>query len=91
VLQEYLGCTINTFAYPIGQPEHINEEVVKAVGDSGFTWAVTTSSGVNTPESEPLVLRRVLADVSRHRLVMAAEMSGVWGYLAPTWKAIIGK
>jgi hypothetical protein len=47
--------------------------------------------GVNTPSSDPYQLRRVLGDVSRHWLVMAAETSGIWQVFSPLWKAVIGK
>lgn len=90
MLEAHLKCQIRTFAYPVGRQKHIGVEAVKAVKEAGYTWAVTTEHGVNTPASDPLKLGRVLGDVSRHWLVMAAETSGIWHVFAPLWKAIIG-
>ncbi|GAC1388659.1 MAG: polysaccharide deacetylase family protein [Ktedonobacteraceae bacterium] len=91
LLEERLGHPVCTFAYPVGRTEHIGDEAVRAVKAAGYKWAVTTHSGVNTPEDDPLRLRRVLGDVSRHWLVMAAETSGIWHIFSPLWKATIGK
>jgi peptidoglycan/xylan/chitin deacetylase (PgdA/CDA1 family) len=91
VLEQQLGHPIRSFAYPIGRFEHIGEDAVQAVQEAGYAWAVTTVSGVNTPQSDPYRLKRVLGDVSRHWLVMAAEVSGLWSVLAPVWKSLIGK
>jgi peptidoglycan/xylan/chitin deacetylase (PgdA/CDA1 family) len=91
ILEQQLGHRIRSFAYPIGRFEHISDEVVQAVREAGYDWAVTTIHGINTPQSDPYRLRRVLGDVSRHWLVMAAETSGIWYLLSPLWKAVIGK
>ncbi len=56
-----------------------------------YDWAVTTVHGINTPQSDPHLLGRVLGDVTRDWLVMAAEVSGLWSLLAPLWKAVLGK
>jgi peptidoglycan/xylan/chitin deacetylase (PgdA/CDA1 family) len=86
VLEEHLGHAVRTFAYPIGRPEHIGEEGLRTVQEAGYDWAVTAINGINTPQSDPHQLRRVLGDVSRHWLVMAAEVSGVWHFFSPLWK-----
>ncbi|TMC23767.1 MAG: polysaccharide deacetylase family protein [Chloroflexi bacterium] len=90
-LERRLDHQVCTFAYPVGRAEHIGDVAIQAVKDAGYTWAVTTSHAVNTPESDPLLLGRVLGDVSRHWLVMAAETSGIWYVFAPIWKLILGK
>jgi peptidoglycan/xylan/chitin deacetylase (PgdA/CDA1 family) len=88
MLQEQLGHPVRAFAYPVGRPEHIGDEGLRAVQEAGYDWAVTTVDGINTPKSNPHQLRRVLGDVSRHWLVMAAEVSGVWRFFSPLWKWI---
>ena len=77
---------IRSFAYPIGRLEHIGEETVQAVREAGYSWAVTTVSGVSTLHSDPYLLERLLGDVSRNWLVMAAEVSGIWKLFSPLWK-----
>lgn len=91
MLEVRLGYPVRAFAYPVGRSEHIGEQAVQAVKSAGYDWAVTTLHGVNTPASDPYQLRRVLGDVGRHWLVMAAETSGIWHFFAPCWKAVIGK
>jgi peptidoglycan/xylan/chitin deacetylase (PgdA/CDA1 family) len=90
-LQKNLGRDIRVFAYPVGKHESISENVVEAVRNAGYTWAVMALPGIDTPQSDKLQLYRVLGDTTRHWLVMAAEASGLWLYLAPFWKSIIGK
>lgn len=89
ILEHRLGKPIRTFAYPIGKTEHISDDAVRAVEESGFLWAVTTTRGIATPASDPYRIERVLGDVSRHWLLMAAETSGLWHRLSPLWKSFI--
>ncbi|GCF08212.1 hypothetical protein KDI_17760 [Dictyobacter arantiisoli] len=91
ILEARLGNTIRTFAYPIGRTEHIGEEALKAVREAMYTWAVTTTKGIATPQSDPYRLERVLVDVRRHWLLIAAETSGIWSLLAPLWKPFINE
>jgi peptidoglycan/xylan/chitin deacetylase (PgdA/CDA1 family) len=90
-LQQSLGSEIRVFAYPVGKHESISEDVVEAVRNAGYTWAVMALTGIDTPQSDKFHLNRVLCDTTRHWLVMAAEASGLWSYFAPIWKSIIGK
>lgn len=90
VLEAHLDRPIRIFAYPIGRYEHIGPHAIQAVQEAGYAWAVTTVHAVNTPQHDPLRLGRVLGDVSRHWLVLAAETSGIWHAFAPVWKAILG-
>jgi len=86
MLEQQLGYAVRTFAYPVGRTEHIGNIALQAVREAGYTWAVTTSNSVTTPQSDPHQLPRVLGDVSRHWLVMAAETSGIWHFFSPLWK-----
>jgi peptidoglycan/xylan/chitin deacetylase (PgdA/CDA1 family) len=91
VLELRLGRPVRTFAYPVGQDEHINQKVLETVREAGFSWAVTALSGIATAESQPLLINRLLTDSQRHWLVLAAETSGIWQYFAPLWKKVLGK
>ena len=86
VLEQHLQHSIRSFAYPIGRLEHIGDETVQAVREAGYSWAVTTVNGVSTSQSDPYLLERLLGDVSRNWLVMAAEVSGIWKLFSPLWK-----
>lgn len=82
VLEEHLGHSVRTFAYPVGQLQHIGEHVRQSVREAGYTWALTTKYGFNSMQSDPLLLRRIDVDVSQHWLVIAAATAGLWGIFA---------
>ena len=80
VLEQQLGNPVYAFAYPIGQPEHIGKTAICAVQEAGYSWAVTTIDGLNTPQTDPYFLHRYVVDVGQHWLTVAAKASGVWGF-----------
>ncbi len=82
MLEQQLEHPVRTFAYPIGQLQHIGDNAIRAVQKAGYAWALTTLYGFNTPRSDPHLLRRIEVDVSQHWLVMAAEAAGLWGFVA---------
>jgi len=82
LLERHLGHPVCTFAYPVGQVQHIGEEVIRAVKHAGYDWALTTIYGFNTPRSDAYLLRRIEVDVSQHWLVIAAEAAGLWGFFS---------
>lgn len=86
ILMQQLGHVVRAFAYPVGRQEHIGEFAPQAVHEAGYDWAVTTIRGAATSRDDPYRLPRVLGDVTRHWLVMAAETSGVWHFFSPLWK-----
>jgi peptidoglycan/xylan/chitin deacetylase (PgdA/CDA1 family) len=82
LLEQHLGHPVRSFAYPVGQRQHIGEGVVEAVRQAGYDWAVTTHYGFNTPQTDPHLLRRIEVDVDQHWLVLAAEAAGLWGFFS---------
>jgi len=88
VLEQQLGHPIRTFAYPIGKPEHIGDEGLRAVKSSGYEWALTTIEEVNTCQTDPHLLRRLPGDVTLHWLVMASELVGLLGILSQLRKKV---
>ncbi len=91
VLEQQLGMKVYTFAYPIGRAEHIGAEALKAVREAEYKWAVTTTNGIATSLSDPYRIERVLVDVRRHWLLIAAETAGIWHIFAPLWKPFINE
>ena len=79
ILEERVGHPIRTFAYPVGKTEHMSAEVVRAVKDAGYQWAVTTFEDVNTHQTDPYLLYRLPGDIEMHWSVMAAELLGLLG------------
>lgn len=91
-LEQRLGHAIRTFAYPIGQMQHIGPETYKAVRLAGYDWALTTRYGINTAQTDPLNLRRIEADVDQHWLVVAVATAGLWGPISRLrWLPLIRK
>ena len=82
LLQEKLGRSAYVFAYPHGGVEHIGANGVLAVQRAGYQWAVTTLQGVNTPRTDPYLIRRISANSQLHWLVIAFMTSGVWDFLS---------
>jgi len=80
ILEQQLGHPVRTFAYPVGQPQHIGKDALRAVQEAGYEWAVTTIYGINSPRSDPYLLRRIEVDVSQHWLVVAAKSAGLWSF-----------
>jgi peptidoglycan/xylan/chitin deacetylase (PgdA/CDA1 family) len=89
VLERQLGHPLQTFAYPVGGPEHIGEHGVCAVREAGYKWAVTTIYGFNTPRTDQYLLRRIEVDVDQHWLLLAAKASGVWGFFSGLYRVLI--
>lgn len=79
VLEERLGHPVDSFAYPIGKPEHIGAQGLQAIENAGYKWAVTTIPGNNTPQTDPLLLRRVPGNLDLHWLELAALLTGLLG------------
>ncbi len=88
VLEQRLNHPIHTFAYPIGKFEHIGEEGLQAVKTARFKWALTTIEAINTPKSDPFLLKRLPGDVEQHWLVMASELVGLLGIFSRLRKTI---
>lgn len=90
LLEQELGYPVRIFAYPVGKPEDIGDEAVKVVQAAGYACAVTTVHGYATARSDPFRIERLLTDVGRHWLVLAAEVSGIWRCFSPLWKKVVG-
>ena len=91
VLELQLGHPVRSFAYPVGQLQHVGA-AAEAVRQAGYHWACSTRYGFNTPRSDPYFLQRIEVNVSHHWLVLAAEAAGLWGFFSRLrWHPIIRK
>ena len=82
LLTQRLGHPVRTFAYPIGQAQHIGGAVKKVVQCGGYAYALTTMHGFNAPDSDRYLLKRIEVDVDQHWLVVAAASAGLWGFFS---------
>lgn len=89
VLERRLECPIRTFCYPYGLPEHIGKNAIRAVEETGYTWAVTTIYGYNTAQTNPYLLRRIGVDVSMSWMLLAARTSGAWSFFSQRFHIIV--
>ncbi|MBJ7600968.1 polysaccharide deacetylase family protein [Candidatus Nephthysia bennettiae] len=85
VLERRLGEPVRCFAYPLGRAEHIGADGVRAVQEAGYDWAVTTLRGINSPRTNPHLLRRIGVGGEQDWLVLAAELAGVWPMAGLRW------
>jgi len=58
VIKQHLGVEPNTFAYPNGSSNDFTPQIKRTIQDAGYTCAVTTIFGVNTPGQDLFELRR---------------------------------
>lgn len=82
LLEQKLGHSVRTFAYPIGKPQHFGDQSVDAVKSSGYSWALTTIEDANTDKTDPYLLCRLPGDVDLHWTIMAAELAGLLGIVS---------
>lgn len=68
-LQSQLGVAVDLLAYPNGTAADFDEHTIAAAKDAGYSYALTTVMGSNTPDTPPYELRRWVAYPER----------GVWG------------
>lgn len=65
ILEERLRKPVVAFAYPVGGPAALNARVKEKVQQTGYTFAVTYSHGINDftdPDLDPLSLKRIDLD-----------------------------
>jgi peptidoglycan/xylan/chitin deacetylase (PgdA/CDA1 family) len=79
VLEQQLGHSINTFAYPYGR---IGDHGLHAVEQAGYKWALTTVSAINTHQTNPHLLYRKEVDSNMRVVMVAAKVAGVWTFLS---------
>jgi peptidoglycan/xylan/chitin deacetylase (PgdA/CDA1 family) len=60
VRQAVPGHTSRTFAYPNGRPEDVGSRAGRVLEGLGCLGAVTTTEGLNTPQTAPMHLRRLV-------------------------------
>ena len=90
-LEHHLGTPVRSFAYPVGKFGDIGEQGVLSVQKAGYTWAVTTEGGINTPQSNPYLLYRFGVDVPDHWLIIAVKACGIWHICKKNIKALLSR
>lgn len=76
VLRAHCGAVSTVFAYPNGQTGDVSDETRELVRAAGFSAALTTVPGRNTPTTDPWSLHRVTLDASGSFPFFTATVTG---------------
>lgn len=78
MLEEHLGVSISTVAYPNGTRRDYDEATLEAARSAGYAHGVTTRKGWNSPRTPPFELRRAVIYPERGSrfLRTAVEIAG---------------
>jgi peptidoglycan/xylan/chitin deacetylase (PgdA/CDA1 family) len=79
-IEEKLGTTVNTFAYPNGQERDISPEVIHAVKRAGFQAAFSLIAGpspFDEVQREPFSIRRIFIGQADTLPRFAAKLAGI--------------
>ncbi|MBF0187851.1 MAG: polysaccharide deacetylase family protein [Magnetococcales bacterium] len=77
IIETRLNTPIHHFAYPNGGPNDLPPETSTTMQRHGYVTAVTQSTGINTPETDPFQLRRLPIgdyEISLFDLVLEARL-----------------
>jgi peptidoglycan/xylan/chitin deacetylase (PgdA/CDA1 family) len=74
-IEEKLGCVVDTFAYPFGQPGDIGSVTGGVLADCGYRCGLTTVEGTNAPAANPYRLSRTQIVEERSLPVFASKLS----------------
>lgn len=75
-ISEELGTPTLHFSYPNGRSQDITARVRRVVEATGFRTAVCTESGLNTPATDPLLVRRISMDPQLSKLYYRQQLAG---------------
>ena len=59
ILQQRLGCAVNSLAYPFGTRADFNDETTTLLCEAGYTTGFTSQHGAVVPGAKPLELPRI--------------------------------
>jgi peptidoglycan/xylan/chitin deacetylase (PgdA/CDA1 family) len=94
MLEEHLGETISSFAYPYG---YHTSAVKKLVREAGYTSACAVKNALSTPATDPFALARVLVGPDTDMDTFASLLAGhnrritFYAYtrpLVPVWRLV---
>ncbi len=82
ILDEMLGCDINTFAYPYGQREDFSDATGRILSEAGYEVAVTALWGTQNSAKQLFKLRRICLQEDDTHEDIRAKIEGHYDWLA---------
>jgi len=79
--EQKIGRILKIFAYPNGQKEDFNEEIIEILKREGFIAALTTIPGTIKPGLNPYSLPRFSLDESDNLIFFRITISGIRNYM----------
>jgi peptidoglycan/xylan/chitin deacetylase (PgdA/CDA1 family) len=77
-LEQQLGVSIETLAYPHGQAVDMTPQVIEIARECGYSTAVTTIPGAVRAGTDRLMLPRITVDCSESPRLVGLKASGLW-------------
>ena len=87
-LEEYIGKSVEYFAYPYGGPQHYSPKVIRVVREAGYRCALTTLKGRVGCDDDPFQLKRISIDGRDDWPLFAGKLAGVAGFLDSLGKTV---
>ena len=81
ILEEVLGGEIKFFAYPQGQLNTFNKDIISILKEEGFQLACSTIWGSNNKNTNPFLLRRIRVDPQDTLEDFKAKIHGNWDFI----------
>jgi peptidoglycan/xylan/chitin deacetylase (PgdA/CDA1 family) len=75
ILEERLGDSIDCFSYPFGV---FNDQVIAALRNAGYKWAVTTSDSIWEGLGNPYRIRRISISGLDPEWLLTAKLNGLY-------------
>jgi peptidoglycan/xylan/chitin deacetylase (PgdA/CDA1 family) len=81
ILEDILEEKINLFAYPLGQPNTFNKNIISILKEEKFQLACSTIWGSNNKKTNPFILRRIRIDPQDTFKDFKAKIQGNWDFI----------
>jgi peptidoglycan/xylan/chitin deacetylase (PgdA/CDA1 family) len=82
ILESQLGQKINSFAYPVGTRVDFNDEIMKTVKASKYTYACSNVYGINSNNTNIFALKRIGIETSDNFFIFKKKLNGTLNILS---------
>jgi len=82
ILESQLGQKITPFAYPVGTRVDFNDEIMKTVKASKYTYACSNVYGINSSDTNIFALKRIGIETSDNFFIFKKKLNGALNILS---------